>query len=85
MENVLDHKVIATFPTFYEGWEFDNTGFVIETSGGVRSIVLTSHNSTSLGFSSDNENDLLRWIQKFEDWKQECVKALEIFRKGKEQ
>ena len=83
MENVRDGKVIATFPTFYTGWEFDNTGYVVETPSGMRGIVLTAHNSMSLGVCTDDEAYLIAWIQKFEDYKQECVKALEIFKKGK--
>ena len=36
-------KVLMMFPTLYHGWECDTDGTVIESEGGKRHIILTSH------------------------------------------
>lgn len=37
-----DDRVIFEFPVMHRGWEMDSIGWVYETSGGERYLVLTS-------------------------------------------
>ena len=38
-------KILHTFRVWWEGWECDDVGWIVEFEDGVKSIVVTSHGS----------------------------------------
>lgn len=41
--NIINDKIIMSFPVLWDGWEMDNIGWIKETTDGVKYLVLTNH------------------------------------------
>jgi len=68
---ITTYPVVFTFPVLWNGWENDNTGYIV-MDDDVKRLVLTNHGSPYFG----NISELQEKIKEYEEAATETKKAI---------